>query len=78
MQIRQNVFVQVFNRAVGLAIPENNGYRFVAAKRYFRRLEKRHFESISAIETAAAEIYAYLFLIELVPVRAHKRSTDRT
>jgi hypothetical protein len=73
MQTRQNVFVQVFNKAVGLAIPENNGYRFVAAKRYFRLLEKRHYDSVAAIEAAAAEIYTYLFLVELVPVRVQAK-----
>ena len=68
MRTRQNVFVQVFNKAAGLAIPENDGYRFVAAKRCFRRMEKHRYKSIAAIEAVAAGIYAKLFLIEPVPV----------
>ena len=60
----QNVFVQVFNKAVGLAIPEGNSYRFVAARHYFRRLEKRRYDSIAAIEHAARALYLEFFMIE--------------
>ena len=74
MRVRQNVFVQVFNKAAGVAIPEKDGYRFVAAKRYFRRLERRRYESVAAIEAAAAEIYARLFMIEPTPARVRARS----
>lgn len=73
MRTRQNVFVQVFNKAVGLAIPENDGYRFVAAKRCFRRMEKHRYNSVAAIEAVAAEIYTRLFLIEPVPVPVRVR-----
>jgi hypothetical protein len=73
----QNVFVQVFNKAAGLAIPEKQGYRFVAAKDCFTHLENRRFDSIAAIEAAAAEIYLKLFMIEpqprLVPARMRNR-----
>jgi len=74
MKTSQNVFVQVFNKAVGLAIPDSNGYRFVAAKNYFKRLEKRHYESVAAIEVAATEIYTRLFLIELVPTAVSSKT----
>ena len=68
MRIRQNVFVQVFNKAAGLASPVRGGYRFVAAKRCFRQMETCRYQSIAAIEAVAAAIYAELYLIEPVPV----------
>jgi hypothetical protein len=74
MRARQNVFVQVFNKAAGVAIPDNGGYRFVSAKRCFRRMERQRYQSIAAIEAVAAGIYARLFLIEPVPVRVPARN----
>ena len=59
-----NVFVQVFNRAAGLAIPEHGEYRFVAARRWLRPLEKQRYSSIEAIETAARSLFLELFLVE--------------
>lgn len=65
--MERNVFVEVFNKAAGLAIPEEDGYRFVAAKGCFVHLEERRFSSISAIENAAKEIYVSHYLVEPVP-----------
>jgi hypothetical protein len=59
-----NVFVQVFDRAAGLAIPENGEYRFVAARRWLRPLEKHRYRSVDAIENAARSLFLQLFLVE--------------
>jgi hypothetical protein len=36
----------------------------VAARHYFRRLEKRRYDSIAAIEHAARALYLEFFMIE--------------
>ena len=59
-----NLFVQVFDRAAGLAIPENGEYRFVAARRWLRPLEKRRYSNVEAIESAARSLFLQLFLVE--------------
>jgi hypothetical protein len=60
-----NVFVQVFDRAAGLAIPEQGCYRFVSAKRCLRPLEKQRYSSVEAIEAAARSVFLRLFLIDV-------------
>ena len=64
-----NVFVQVFDRAAGLAIPELGSYRFVAAKRWLRPLEKQRYGSIESIEAAARSLFLHVFPVE-VPTSA--------
>lgn len=50
------IFVQVLNRAAGLAFKEPEGYRFVAARRDLEPLEKQGPWHLDDLEQAAAEI----------------------
>ena len=50
------VFVQVLNRAAGLAFRESDGYRFVAARRDLLLLEEQRWPELYELEKAATEI----------------------
>jgi len=50
------VFVQVLDRAAGLAIREPKGYRFVAARRDLLPLEERGPWCLEELEQAAVDI----------------------